>query len=424
MTPRWGVIADDVTGACDVAAEVSALGFDVALILGPPTPTSVPGDADVVVVGLRTRTAPVDEAVAHSVATARVLRDTGYPRIYQKYCSTFDSTPEGMIGPVADALVQELALEGTVGTPATPHADRTVYRGHLFVGDQLLSDSSLARHPLTPMTDSSMVRVMSAQTPQPVTLISYSVVARGTAAVAHALGGTDGGHVLIDAITTHDLDTIAAAIDDAATPRRLAGGGAGLITALCRRLSFTSHSHLTPKAPPGEELTLVGSASDQTRSQVDFAGGPTVTIDAVRAAADMDAVVSEAIDGVRHQLAQGRRPVVSASHDAERLKAAQATLGVERAAAVVETALGRIAAVAVADCGVRRIIVAGGETSGAVTRALAVTSLRITGRVDPGIAWGVGVARVDAQDLPLAILLKSGNFGGEDMMVRAWGELR
>ncbi len=423
MTPRWGVIADDVTGACDVAAEVSALGLDVALILGPPTPTSVPGDADVVVVGLRTRTAPVEEAVAHSAATATVLRDAGYPRMYQKYCSTFDSTPEGMIGPVADALVRELALEGTVGTPATPHADRTVYRGHLFVGDHLLSESSLARHPLTPMTDSNLVRVMSAQTPLPVTLIPYSVVTRGAAAVAHALGGTNCGHVLVDAITTHDLDTLAAAIDDPATPRRLAGGGAGLITALCRRLPSASHGHSTTKAPTGEELTLVGSASDQTRSQVNFAGGPTVTIDAVRAATDMDAVVSEAIDRVRHQLAQGRRPLVSASHDAEQLRTAQATLGVGRAAAVVEGALGRIAAVGVADYGIRRIIVAGGETSGAVTRALEVTSLRITGRVAPGVAWGVGVARVDAQNLPLAILLKSGNFGGEDMMVRAWGEL-
>jgi 3-dehydrotetronate 4-kinase len=418
-TGRWGVIADDVTGACDVAAELRAEGLEIAVVLGVPTEVDLPRDVDVVVVGLGTRTAPRERAVADSLATAEALAAAGYDRWYQKYCSTFDSTDEGMIGPVADALVVAAELDGSAGTPATPHADRTVYRGHLFVGDRLLSESSLAHHPLTPMTDPDLVRVLSRQTDHPVGSIDLRTVHAGPAAVAAELVAAP-PHVLLDALDDDDLDVLAAALDpeEGDGPRRLAGGGAGLMTALGRRLRRgATSSGFAEAVPPGPGIVLVGSASDRTREQLDAVGGPTATISAEAAVADAAAEADRVLEAVAQQLGSGRLPVVSASHDRQAIAAAQTRFGTEVAATAVEDVLARVALGAVERLGVRRLLVAGGESSGAVTRGLGLRSLRLAERVDPGVAWGVGRS---SADIPLAVLLKSGNFGGVDLFTRAW----
>jgi len=418
MVERWGIIADDVTGACDVAAELRELGLEVAVVLGVPDADAIPRDVDAVVVGLGTRTAPREQAVAESLATASALREAGAGRWYQKYCSTFDSTDEGMIGPVADALVDAGGYRASAGTPATPHSDRTVYRGHLFVGDRLLSESPLAHHPLTPMTDPDLVRVLGRQTSRTVSLVDHRALGGGADAVAARLAAAD-GHVLADALDDADLDVLAAAIDRADVAV-LPGGGAGLITALARRVrpAHCGAAADVPEAGPG--LVLAGSASARTREQLAAAGGPTVEVDAVRAAGDRARVVAETLAGIRSDLAAGRVPIVSAGHDAQAIARAQARLGVATAADAVEGALAEVASAAVAELGARRLLVAGGETSGAVTRALGLRALRLTQRVDPGVAWATGRAVAIAGEPVLGVLLKSGNFGGVDLFTRAW----
>lgn len=417
---RWGVIADDVTGACDVAAELRAAGLEVAIALGVPDAAALPADVDVVVVGLGTRTAPRETAVADSLAAARALAAAGHGRWYQKYCSTFDSTDEGMIGPVGEALAAAAGLDGTAGTPATPHADRTVYRGHLFVGDRLLSESSLASHPLTPMTDPDLVRVLARQTTLPVGSIPLRTVHAGPAAVAAELAAAP-PHAILDALDDADLDVLAAALDpdDGAAPRRLPAGGAGLMTALGRRRVGAARAASRPvdRVGDGTGMTLVGSASDRTADQLAAAGGATATIAAADAVEDAAGAADRVLELVAAQLAAGTRPIVSASHDRAAIAAAQAEFGAGVAAAAVEDVLARVARGAVGRLGVRRLLVAGGETSGAVTRGLGVRALRLTERVDPGVAWAVGAT---GDGIPLAVLLKSGNFGGVDLFDRAW----
>ena len=239
---RLGVVADDVTGACDLAGVVTAAGLPASVLLGPPSPGDVPADgAACVVVALRSRTAPVADAVAESVAAGRWLLAHGARRLYQKYCSTFDSTAAGNIGPVADALA-DLVGGRSAGTPATPAVGRTVYQGHLFVDGRLLSESALRDHPLTPMTDADLVRLLSAQTARPVGLVRWpaaGVPASETAA-----------HVLLDALTDADLDRHAAAL---AGGSGLLGGASGLAAALARHWAATDPadpSHGVPDPSP------------------------------------------------------------------------------------------------------------------------------------------------------------------------------
>lgn len=418
---RIGVIADDVTGACDVAAELRELGLIVDVLLGVPAEEDLPDDGGAVVIGLRTRTAPREVAVGDSLAAAEWLRRRGITRWYQKYCSTFDSTPEGMIGPVAEALMAAGGFATSVGTPCTPHADRTVYRGHLFVGDRLVSESSLAHHPLTPMTDPDLVRVLGRQTTLPVGLVRHRDVRAGPSALAASIRTASAPHLLVDALDDGDLDSIAIAVE--AQGPCLVGGGAGLITALARRAANGGGTSDPVEAREGgRRLIVVGSASERTRAQVARGGPVTATVDAVAAAADGGAEVVRALAllddfWMRHP---DRPAVVSASHDLEALRLAQQRLGAERAGAVVEDALAAIALGCVERLGARHLLIAGGETSGAVTRALGIERLRLTRRVDAGVAWGIGAAGAVAGGPRLHVLLKSGNFGGEDLFVRAW----
>lgn len=417
MTIELGVIADDITGACDVAAGVSAVGLGAEVRLGVPDASVVPTDA-CVIVALKSRTAPAEEAVAESVEAARILRSWGARRLYQKYCSTFDSTDRGNIGLVADALVDELGAHAVVGTPVTPAVGRTMHRGHLFVGDRLLSESSLAHHPLTPMRDPDLVRVLGRQTSHRVGLVPIETVHAGASAVAarvRELRADDVRHILLDAVVETDLDAAAAAVE--ASDDLLLGGAAGLAVALARRVA-TGETPVVAEPPPGRALVLSGSGSERTRAQVAEFEGPRWDLEVDALAADLGAAVAEALAFVEG--APGI-PLVTATADPAEVARAQERWGGDQAASLVEAALSRIAVGAVERLGVRRILVAGGETSGAVAAALGVSTLRVRRVAAPGVPW---MTSADAAGRTLDLCLKSGNFGGTDFFSAAFDEDR
>ncbi|WP_282944652.1 3-oxo-tetronate kinase [Cellulomonas endometrii] len=425
--PRLGVVADDVTGACDLADAVRDAGGSAVVVLGVPGPDLDLPPCDGAVVALRTRTAPPAQAVAESVAAARWLLDHGAQSIYQKYCSTFDSTDEGTIGPVADAL-RGLLGPGTVsvGTPATPRAGRTQYQGHLFVGDRLLSESPLRDHPLTPMHDPDLVRVLGRQTPGRVGLLPWAALRSGDPAEALARLVADGTeHVLADALTDEDLDVLAGAAlalgSGAPGGRVLLGGAAGLAAAVARAggRATTGPTDAGPDAPRpdgGRALIVSGSCSARTLEQVAAFDGPRVVLDAVALDADPAAALDAVLREVAAAFGSGDGPVlVSSTADPAAVRATQDRLGVRHAAALLEQAAGEVAARAVRDLGVRRLLVAGGETSGAVAGALGLRVLHVGPAAAPGVPW-----MVPATGPRVAVLLKSGNFGAPDLFRTAW----
>jgi uncharacterized protein YgbK (DUF1537 family) len=345
-------------------------------------------------------------------------------RLYQKYCSTFDSTDRGNIGPIGDALASAAAVPGTVamtvGTPATPGAGRTQYLGHLFVGGRLLAESPLRDHPLTPMRDSDLVRLLRRQTPNPVALVPEPVLRRGPAAVRgaieeHAEAGM--AHVLVDAVDDGDLDVLAAAVEGAAPAGRplVLAGAAGLATAIARREGGRHVQHV-PAVPLTGRLVLSGSTSARSREQVAAFPGAVVPVDP-RALDD-----GSGLEGLRRRtreaLASGGPVLVSATTDPAGVRAAQAALGVEQAAARVEGALAAVARDVVERGLARHLVVAGGETSGAVAAALGVQRLVVGRLAAPGVPWTVATGA--ALPHPLALLLKSGNFGAPDLFTTAW----
>lgn len=420
MRIELGVIADDITGACDVAAGVSAAGLDAEVRIGVPRAADAPSSS-CVIVALKSRTAPATVAVSESVAAARVLRGWGARRLYQKYCSTFDSTDAGNIGPIADVLLGELVRTAiSVGTPATPAAGRTMHRGHLFVGDRLLSESSLAQHPLTPMRDPDLVRVLGRQTPDPVASVSIEEVRRGPEAICHRLADlrSEGvRHVLLDAVEDSDLDAEAEALIALAAGGEdlLFGGAAGLAVALARRLGSQA-SPAARRPPDGDTLILSGSGSERTRSQVAAHEGPVFVLDADALATDSGAVIA---DAEAFLAAASGIPLISATAEPARVRQVQERWGRARAATLIEDALARIALLAVERHGVRRILVAGGETSGAVAAALGVARLRVRRVVAPGVAW---TSATDGDGRELDLCFKSGNFGSERLFADAWDE--
>ncbi|TDE12670.1 3-oxo-tetronate kinase [Jiangella asiatica] len=418
-----GVVADDVTGACDLAGVVGSTGVPATVLLGPPRAGDEPAPgAGCTVVALTSRTAPVDDAVAWSVAAGRWLLDHGARRLYQKYCSTFDSTKAGNIGPVADALA-DLTGGVSAGTPATPAVGRTVYQGHLFVDGRLLSESPLRDHPLTPMTDPDLVRVLGAQTPRPVALVPWPSFGGRTErdaadAVRRRVRDDPTGHVLLDALTDADLDLHSAALFKG---DELLGGASGLAAALARRHvklagSAAAATSLPDVGRAGGRVVLAGSCSRRTREQIAAFPGPSVWIAVDDLATDQERAVTAAVAAVAAALRSGDgRPVlVTTSLDPGELRRVQDRHGRDRSAQLAEDALAAVAS-AVVDTGVRRLIVAGGETSGAVTAALGVRQVLVGDQVAPGVPWTVSVGPTR-----LALLLKAGNFGPPDLFSTAW----
>ena len=417
-----GVIADDFTGATDVASMLVRAGMRTVQVLGVPNAQG--GDlpeADAVVIALKTRTIAPAEAVAQSLAALRALQAGGARQIYFKYCSTFDSTAEGNIGPVTDALMEALDTDFTIACPAFPENGRTIFRGHLFVGDVLLSDSGMRHHPLTPMTDANLVRVLQAQTAQKVGLLRYDEL-KGCANAARE-GITrlraDGVRIAVaDAINNADLLTLADACAD--MPLLTAGSGValGLPPAYAQRGWFKpNESAATLDVAHGPAAVVSGSCSEATNTQVArwlAAGHAAIQIDPLalhQGTQSADAVLAQA----RAALAQGPVLVYATAAPAS-VKAVQAALGVLAAGELVEQALALVAR-GLVDSGVRRLVVAGGETSGAVVLALQVAELRIGASICPGVPWTQ--ARLPDRGEPLLLALKSGNFGGPDFFAQA-----
>lgn len=412
-----GCIADDFTGATDLANTLVKAGMKTLQTVGVPAGGLDIGEADAVVVALKSRTIPAADAVRQSLDALAWLRAAAAQQVIFKYCSTFDSTDAGNIGPVADALLDALGSDFTIFCPAFPGAGRTIYNGYLFVGDVLLSESGMQDHPLTPMTDANLVRVLSRQTEHEVGLVSCNTVRAGADAVCRAfetlkLKGVR--HAVVDAVSEDDLLTIGSACNGMA----LVTGGSGIAMGL--PANFLSGTPPETPALPGIEggaAVLAGSCSRATRGQVAFARDrwPSFEIDALRIAQGDD-VAAAALEWASGQ-ASATPVLIFSSADPEVVAGVQEELGRERAGALIEETMGRIA-IGLRDAGVRKLIVAGGETSGAVVGALAVGALRIGPEIDPGVPWTETIGGI-----PMALALKSGNFGGHDFFEKAFGML-
>ncbi|UST55927.1 four-carbon acid sugar kinase family protein (plasmid) [Comamonadaceae bacterium OTU4NAUVB1] len=418
--PLLGCIADDFTGATDLANILVRGGMRTVQTIGVPSDAlAAVLDADAVVVALKSRTAPREQAVAESLAALRWLQGRGCTQFFFKYCSTFDATAEGNIGPVAEALLDALGADFAIACPAFPGAGRTVYLGHLFVGHRLLNESGMENHPLTPMHDANLVRVLQAQSVGRVGLIAQPDVAAGVERIRARVAALRGEGVrlaIADAVS--DLDLIA--LGEACAGAPLVTGGSGLAQGLpanFRRqgaLRETDAGCLPVVAGPA--VVLSGSASTATNAQVAAwlrAGRPAFRVDPL-ALARGEPVVDAALDAI----ATDATTLVYATTSPDEVRRVQAALGVARAGALIEAALGEIAARLRAR-GTRRFVVAGGETSGAVIQALGLQALRIGRQIDPGVPETQSLG--EAQ--PLAVVLKSGNFGTEDFFEKALRQL-
>jgi uncharacterized protein YgbK (DUF1537 family) len=415
-----GAIADDFTGATDLCSMLVRGGMRTVQLIGTPAPGDPVPDADAVVVAIKSRTAPARWAVEQSLAALDWLRRAGARQYFFKYCSTFDSTDKGNIGPVADALIRALDCGFSLHCPAFPTNGRTVYLGHLFVGGALLNESGMERHPLTPMTDADLVRVLSHQTDGTVGLVAFATVEKGANAIRDAmtqLKEQGRRHAIVDAVTDAHLISIG----EAAAHHALLSGGSGVAMGLpgnFRKAGLLPSADRAAALPlvPGPAAVLSGSCSRATLAQLGFARShvpmyeldPLTSPDAVRLAEDALAWAAGKI---------GETPVViAASAPPDKVAAIQSFLGgSDKAGALLEEAMALIAAGLVSR-GVRRMVVAGGETSGAVVTRLGVRQLRIGAEIDPGVPWTL--ASGDGADLLLA--LKSGNFGATDFFLKAF----
>jgi uncharacterized protein YgbK (DUF1537 family) len=408
--PTIGCIADDYTGGTDVAAAFRRQGLRTVLLFGLPDDGERLDDCDAVVVALKTRALEADAAVKMSLAARNwLITDAGVDTIYFKYCSTFDSTAAGNIGPVADALLDAAGEALTVVCPATPEHGRTVYQGHLFVADRLLAESSMRHHPLTPMTDSHLPRLMVAQTPHPVGLVNWQQVRRGSTVIADELRDAAAHgvrHVVVDALDDDDLTAIARAVDGMA----VVSGAAGLAGALGRvtRDQDCDQPALAPvPAPPGATVIFAGSCSKATLGQVANARQrfASLRLDPRSVATPAD-LFGPALAWLGDHLGDEPVMIYSSAPAEER---GPANPGV---ADQLEATMGALAKAAV-DAGARRIVVAGGETSGAVVDALGVKSVVVDAEADRGVPW------CSTPDRQISLLLKSGNLGEPDLLVRA-----
>ncbi len=418
--PLLGCIADDFTGATDLASTLVRQGMRAVQVIGVPT-GPLP-EADAVIIALKSRTIPTGEAIAQSLAACEALLAAGAKQILFKYCSTFDSTEQGNIGPVAEALLKRLDGGFAIACPAFPTNGRTIFQGHLFVGHALLNESGMENHPLTPMRDANLVRVLGRQSEGSVGLIPFAVVERGAPAIRDEvtrLRDANRRFAIADAITDAHLMALGAACASHA----LITGGSGIAMGLpenFRRAGLLPAREDAGALPEvgGLCAVLAGSCSRATLGQIGLARDhvPTLELDAL-ATPDAAALAQQARDWMAGKLGATRPVVIAASGTPERVAALQAKLGREAAGALVEAAMAEIAADLV-QAGVRRLVIAGGETSGAVVQRLGVHSLRIGAEIDPGVPWTH--ATPDAAPDGMLLALKSGNFGARDFFLKAF----
>jgi 3-dehydrotetronate 4-kinase len=417
-----GCIADDFTGATDLANNLVRGGMRVVQTIGVPDDGTLDIDADAVVVALKSRTIDPGDAVAQSLQALRWLRACGGSQIYFKVCSTFDSTERGNIGPVAEALMDALGADFAPVCPAFPENQRTVYKGHLFVGDLLLSDSSMRHHPLTPMTDANLVRVLQRQCKGQVGLVEHAVLRQGAEAVKarmHGLHVAGARFAVVDAVADDDLVTMGRAFDG--MPLVIAGSGVAIGLPQNFGIAPSQHAAMLPAAR-GHKAIVSGSCSAASNAQVvQFLreGGEGFAIDPLRIAAGED-VVATALEWSRSRVSH--KPILFyATAQPDAVKAVQSRLGVGQAGSMVEQALSAIAQ-GLVEHGVRQLVVAGGETSGACVQALGVHSMRIGPQIDPGVPWCYAHSP-SARGEGLHLALKSGNFGTTDFFAKAFARL-
>lgn len=406
-----GAVADDFTGATDLATTLRERGMRAAVVIEDrPVDPALLADADAVVVALKTRTAPVADAVAASLRAVERLLDAGAERLYVKYCSTFDSTDEGNIGPVLDAVLGRVRADRTVVVPSFPANGRTVRDGLLYVGDDLLEDSSMRHHPLTPMTKSRLRDILAPQTDAAITEIPLRVVREGVTPLRAAIDAAQPGYLIVDAVTDADLDAIAAA----SSHLRVLSGGAALAAGIDAPAGAVAGT-LDPIGPG--RLVVCGSASRKTRAQLahaEAAGADLRRVDLDRAVAHPDDEAAALAAWVRG-LSADAVPVIYSVGELADIRVGSADVST-----AVEDVLASVVSQLVASDDVHRVIVAGGETSGAVVQRLGVSLLEIGPQLAPGVCWS-GASTADGRRVALA--LKSGNFGADDLFTAAWGAL-
>jgi uncharacterized protein YgbK (DUF1537 family) len=422
--PFLGCIADDFTGATDLASALVSQGLRTIQTIGVPSEQTPIGDVDAVVVALKTRTAPVDEAIALSLAGVRSLQHNGCAQIYFKYCSTFDSTAGGNIGPVAEAIMKASNTSFTIACPAFPKNRRTIHQGYLFVDGVLLNESSMRHHPLTPMTDANLVRVLAAQTTRQVGHIDTAACGGEVGMVRARMEALDRdgyGFAVADATCDRDLDTLGEACLDMPVITGGSGLAAGLARALGRHLVAVDPSAAAAlPAVARRRAVISGSCSQATNRQVAAMAARYPALGLDLDTIENPRLVEQAIHWASRQ-SSDQPLLIYSTADPAKVRAVQDRFGVESSSRLIEGALARIATDLVDRLGIRQLIVAGGETSGAVVEALGVRSLRIGGEIDPGVPWTVSDDRPERG--PLALALKSGNFGSDDFFLKAWQSL-
>ena len=418
-----GCIADDLTGATDLAMILAREGLKTIQVVGVPDAQTPIPDADAVVIALKSRTVPADEAVDMSLAACDWLKAAGAGQIFFKYCSTFDSTEQGNIGPVTDALMDRLDTNLTIACPSFPENGRTVYRGYLFVGNGLLSESSLRNHPLTPMQDANLARVLAQQSDSQVANIFYEQVEQGERAIVDALltAEPSGKTVfIVDAMSNEHLRSIGSACKDlplitggSAVAMGLADNyrGMGLIGEETAEHPFS--------VPGGKSVVLAGSCSEATLAQIERAQQimPSYRIEAAALLAGQ-AIVDEVLQWVAFQYQQHAKVLIYSSAAPTEVSLLQSENGKLALGLKIESVMAELAKRLCSEQGVQRFVVAGGETSGAVIEALNVQTMQIGPAIDPGVPW---TKSVDGSGLALA--LKSGNFGSVDFFEKAIAQL-
>ena len=417
MPITLGCIADDFTGATDLANMLVKGGLKTIQLLGTPSKNDVVPSVDAVIIALKTRTIPVEDAIEQSLQAMNWLKNAGAKQFFFKYCSTFDSTDEGNIGPVIDALMAGLETQFTIACPAFPETERTIFKGHLFVGDKLLSDRPMKDHPLTPMRDSNLVSTLSRQTSQKVGLVEYTNISGGPSEIKKAFNQLQKEDVAIavtDVLNDEHLYFLGEAVKDF----KLITGGSGIALGLPSQLkSHENHKEETTvhKLPEvlGKELILSGSCSEMTLAQVNEFSKKycTLKLNPVELA-ESNSALDNAVDWVIQ--AKGKKPIlVYASAPPDAVKEVQQRLGRDLASSTVENALAKIARAAVQN-GFRRIVVAGGETAGAVVSKLGIKGIMIGEQIDPGVPTTVSIGNPS-----IGLVLKSGNFGSADFFEKA-----
>ena len=417
MPITLGCIADDFTGATDLANMLVKGGLKTIQLLGTPRKSDVVPSVDAVIIALKTRTIPVEEAIEQSLRALNWLKSAGAEKFFFKYCSTFDSTDDGNIGPIIDALMADLETPFTIACPAFPETERTIFKGHLFVGDKLLSDSPMRYHPLTPMTDSNLVSTLSRQTSQKVGLVQYTDILGGPSEIRKAfdqLRKEDVAIAITDVLNDEHLYFLGEAVKDF----KLITGGSGISLGLPSQLkSRNNHkekitAHKLPKVL-GKELILSGSCSEMTLAQVNEFSKKyrTLKLNPIELA-ESNASLENAVDWVIQ--AKGEEPIlVYASAPPDAVNEAQKRLGRDLASSTVENALAKIASAAVQN-GFRRIVIAGGETAGAVVSNLGIKGIMIGEQIDPGVPTTVSIGNPS-----IGLVLKSGNFGSADFFEKS-----